>query len=528
VKHALFGAAGRIRKDVHVDYDDVVIGAGSAGVTLAARLSEDPDRRVLLVEAGPDHAAEDEADRLTNPMTFAAALTAWGLRTTVTTGRTVGYPQGRVVGGGSAVNGALALRGLPEDYDGWAAAGAGGWAWSALSPYFARLENDGDFDGGLHGSTGPLPVTRSSRADLVPLQRSFLAAATELGFGWAGDHNDPGSTGIGPFPMNRRGDVRMSTALTYLPAARGRPNLAIRTGARADRVVLQNRRAVGVALTTGEGSEVVAARRVVLCAGAIQSPALLTRSGIGPADLLGRLDIPCVVDNPFVGANLMDHPGALVHLAPTQAALCDPNGPAYQLGLRWTSRHGGFNDMLTGLMNYWDVRSDPRLAESTDEDYVFALTCGVHQPLSRGRVLVTSPDPDVPPDLDFNLLAEPADEARLLEGLRLLHALARSDGMRPVVRDLLLVDDATFTDDDALRAYLHETLGTWYHACGSCRMGPDPRGGAVVDPSLRVHGVAGLHVADASVIPRITRAATNLTVIAIAEKAADILRGKAC
>lgn len=504
-------------------FDDIIVGAGSAGAVLAARLSEDPDRRVVLIEAGPDSHTLTPADRLTNPMTFASALGAWGFTATVASGRKVDYAQGKGVGGGSAVNGALALRGLPEDYDGWAVEG---WTWEQLLPRFRRLESDADVRNELHGDGGPLPVRRWSRETLIPLQECFLNAATELGFAWTDDHNDPGSTGIGPFPMNRHGDIRVSTALSYLPAARLRPNLSVVVNARADRVLLADGRAIGVEVSVDSGSLTFSGDRVILSCGALSSPALLSRSGVGPAELLRRLGIACTVDNPAVGANLMDHPGTLIFLAPTRPELCDPTGPAYQLGIRWSSPDGTFNDMLIGLMNYWDVRSDPQLHAAAGVDHVFALTCGVHEPRSRGQLTLASADPAVPPDIDFNLLDAEADERRLMHGLTVLHQLARSDGMRPAVQDLLLVDDALFGDEDALRSYLHASLGTWYHASGTCRMGSSIAAGAVVDARLQVHGVHGLYVVDASVIPTLPRAATNLTVIAIAERAADLLRGR--
>jgi choline dehydrogenase len=334
--------------------------------------------------------------------------------------------------------------------------------------------------------------------------------------------------------MNRDGDLRLSTALSYLPAARPRPNLVIRSDTRVDRVLLESGRAVGVEVTSGGRTETLAADRVVLTAGALASPALLARSGVGPAAELAALGIDSRIDNPAVGANLMDHPGTLIFLAPADPGLCDPSGPAYQLGIRWTSeigrRTGAENDMLTGLMDYWDARYDPDLQRAAQTDYVFALTAGCHQPLSRGRLRLASADPSAPPVIDFDMLSAAEDEDRLVEGLRVLHRLARSKPMGGIVRDILLLEESAFDadragDDSALRAYVHQTLGPWYHASGTCRMGPSPAAGAVVGPDLQVHGAAGLYVADASVMPVIPRAATNLTVLAVAEKAADLLSG---
>ncbi|HEX4015191.1 MAG TPA: GMC family oxidoreductase N-terminal domain-containing protein [Frankiaceae bacterium] len=519
---------------LEAEYDDIVVGGGSAGAAIASRLTEFTGRRVLLLEAGPDHVEPDEADRLTNPMTFAQALTAWGLNATLGVGREMGYAQGKVVGGGSAVNGALALRGMPADYDRWAAEGAAGWDWNALLPAFRRLETDLDIKNELHGDDGPVAIRRWAESDLIPIQRAFLGAAREAGFGWTEDHNDPASTGIGPFPMNRDGDLRLSTALTYVAQARSRPNLTVAGDARVDRLVLDaaqtGTRVTGVEITRAGQASTVSAPRVIVTAGALASPALLARSGIGPADDLQRLGIRCVIDNPNVGANLMDHPGTLIFLAPTDPSFCDPFGPAYQIGIRWTSGLGTENDMLTGMMNYWNTNFDPDLHQAAGTDYIFALTAGCHEPRSRGRLRLVDADPATPPAIDFDMLSERIDEDRLVEGLRLLRKLARSEAMKPVARAILLLDEAAFDadergDDSALRAYIHATLGPWYHASGTCRMGPSPEQGSVVDPTLQVHGVRGLYVADASVIPVIPRAATNLTVLAVAERAADILAG---
>jgi choline dehydrogenase len=510
-----------------VRFDDIIVGGGSAGLVLANRLSQDPRRQVLLVEAGPDFTVETEADHL-HGITFALTQRDWGLSATVGPGRVLQYSQGKALGGGSAVNGALFIRGVPDDYDGWAAAGNDDWAWPRILPAMRRLEDDQQFGGDLHGRAGPMPVTRWGKDDLVRLQRAFLDACTGLGFEWSDDFNHPSSTGIGPFPMNRRGDLRVSTAIAYLQPVRSRPNLTVWTGCPVVRVAIDGDRAVGVVVDQGGDSDTVAANRVVLSAGAVQTPALLWRSGIGPEGELRRLGLPCVVDNPAVGDNLMEHAGTFLFVLPADG-VCDPAAPQYQLGLRYTAPGGAFNDMLLGIMNFWDLSASPDFQKLLGVPMIFAITCGIHRPRSRGRIALTSGDHRVPPDVDLNLLDDPADVAQLVGALRVCHQVAASEAMAPLCTGIALLDQAAFDDDHdgsddggALAAYVRSTVAPWYHPSGTCRMGPNPAAGAVVDQSLAVHGIDGLRVVDASVFPMIPRAPINLTTIAVAERAVEL------
>jgi choline dehydrogenase len=324
--------------------------------------------------------------------------------------------------------------------------------------------------------------------------------------------------------MNRVGDLRISTAIAYLNEAQGRPNLTVRSGCRVRRVVIEGDRAVGVGVEDEDGGrvETVYAGTIILSAGAIQSPALLMRSGIGPAAYLAALGIDCVVDNPAVGRNLMEHPGSFLFAIPAEG-VCDPAGPQYQLGTRYTSPDSDVvNDALLSVLDFWDLTTSPDFQRALGVPMVFAITCGVHQPRSRGRVTITGADHRTAPSVDLNLLSDQRDLDQLVGALRLCHEVARSDSMAPMIKDIALIDDSAFagTDDSALAAYVRSTVAPWYHVSGTCRMGTSVEDGAVVDQHVRVHGVDGLHVVDASVFPMIPRAPTNLTTIAVAERAA--------
>ena len=292
--------------------DVLVVGGGSAGCVLAARLSEDPACEVTLLEAGPDLAGVADLPADVVDASGPTLAHDWGyVAEPDRLGRCIALPRAQLIGGCSATNGCFALRGAPADYDGWAQMGNPGWSFGEVLPFFRRLEADADFGGEWHGTQGPVPIRRSVPAELNPVQAAFIEAACAYGLAYVADHNRPGAVGVGPMPRNARAGIRMSTALTYLAAARGRPNLTVRGGAMADRIEVRGGTATGVRLA---GGEVVAAGRVVLAAGAYASPAILQRSGIGPAARLRPLGIAVVADLPGVGNNLADHPLVAVDL----------------------------------------------------------------------------------------------------------------------------------------------------------------------------------------------------------------------
>jgi choline dehydrogenase len=505
-----------------MDVDVVIVGAGSAGVTLGTRLSEDPDRSVLLVEAGPDLGPDDPAHNLST-VSFALTDTDWGLRADVTADRSLDYPQGKCVGGGSSVNGALAFRGAPEDFESWKVGGCPSWGWEEMIGAFCRLEHDVDFGpvSPVHGTEGPVPVVRWSTGELTEVQVAFRESCLAEGLPWTDDHNSPSSTGVGVLPMNRLGERRMSTALTYLASARGRPNLKLWSGARVLRVEIDRGRATGLTVERDGVVAPVTAGEVVLSAGSLQSPALLWRSGVGPAERLAALGIRPVVNLPAVGANLHDHPGVFYFVTPGRRR--SPfTEPQYQLGARYGSAGATVaNDMFLSMMSYWDLSGSRDFQALLGMDSVVVLTCGVHQPESRGEVVLTAADPNVPPAVRLNLLSEQKDTDRLVEGVRRCAAVAGQEAMVDFVGERLLFD-GDLDDDAAVAGYVRAVVAPWYHPVGTCRMGP-PGPDSVVDDDLGVYGVDRLRVIDASIMPTIVRSPPNLTAIAIAERAAQMM-----
>ena len=506
------------------EYDEIIVGGGSAGIALATRLTEDAARRVLLIEAGPDQRGVVEGDRLGDTMKFSTTLTEWAIDATFLPGRSsITHRAGSSVAGprsmGGLPSGACAtttnagLRSLARN-------GRGLTCCRAL----CRLEADQDFTGESHGTNGPVPVVRWREDELLPVQQAFRDAVMGHGVPWVKDFNAPDTSGIGAIPMNRQDGVRMSTALTYLPLCRARDNLTIQAGTQVVRVVIEHGRATGVEVLRNGQLEQVSAERVLLCAGALQSPTLLLRSGIGPAGPLADMGIDCVVELTGVGENLMEHQGTVVFLIPRDE-LGPPDIRGCQLGARYSSSAGpAADDMWLAMWSTWELATFPDLKAALGVPSVSAVIVGVHDPASRGTVRLRSRDPHIAPAVDFRMLSEPADMLRLVEGLELAIDLASSPSFAESYSRIGLLDTSTAKDRAALEAYIKSTVAGWFHAAGTCRMGTDPDSGAVVDAHLRVHGVEGLHVVDASVMPTVPRAPTNLSSIAIGERAAELPR----
>ena len=532
--------------------DFVIIGAGSAGCVLANRLSEDPANRVVLLEAG----GECRHPLIDMPLTWMQAAAnkrfIWGNQSEPDPerlGRTEPIPRGRVLGGCSSINGTMYVRGAAADYDGWAASGLTGWCYDDVLPYFKRSEHHWRGETAEHGAAGPLHVSPMAKDPV--LFPAFVETAQAMGYARADDFNVAKPEGFGMPDCTIKNGRRHSTARAFLDPAKARNNLAVETDALVMRILVEAGRAVGVEYRQdGVLRQIRARREIILSAGAINSPQILMLSGIGPAAHLADMGIAPVLDLPGVGANLQDHPIALSFWAASQPVTFDSKIRLDRLVtsfLQWQLTGTG-----TMAQSPMSVQGFLRSSAAQDRpDWQFQIvhssyaarpwfpgwrkgaghqfSCGVLllNPESRGSITLASPDPDALPKVQLNFLSEEGDLVRLREAVRFMRRFLTTAPARDLIAAELAPggDDATKDGDEAIDGWNRASVMSGGHAACSCAMGTDDK--AVVDAQLRLHGISGLRVVDASVMPNLIRGNTNAPVIMIAEKAADMILQKA-
>ncbi|MEM9620181.1 MAG: GMC family oxidoreductase N-terminal domain-containing protein [Pseudomonadota bacterium] len=497
-------------------YDVLIVGAGSAGSAVAARVSENPNLSVALVEAGPDYPLlADTPDDLVNSHNNSYRDHDWGFAYAPTRHRQDRFPRGKVVGGSSAVNTTIALRGMPEDYDEWADLGNPGWSWDAVLPAFKRLERDLDYpDAPYHGDSGPITIRRYPPAELLPQHQAFIDAAQQFAYPYCADANDPEGWGVGPHPMNKLARLRISAAVGYLAPIRLRPNLSILADTIVQRVLIEGGKARGVEVLRDGEVQQLQATLVILCGGALMTPKVLLCSGIGARDEVDHLGVELTAELPGVGKNLSDHPALAVVCEVRDASLIDFSAPIIQSILRYTAPGS-------------DKRNDLQIEQISFAGRPGGVPQFLIAPVLEyqyGRGQLTLDSVSAAPQLDNRFCEDERDCRRLADCVEDTLRFTREGAIADMISSVSFPDPAKGNGRADIEQLCQKFAGSGYHPCGTAKMGPHEDEQAVVDPRGRCHKVDQLVVADASIMPFVPRANTNLTCFMIGEQIGEWIR----
>ena len=517
-------------------YDVIIVGGGAAGSVVASRLAENADTSVLVLEAGPDY---PDPNNIPDDIKFGGTRYAeaqdskhnWALRGTITEEQgEIHVAQGRVIGGGSSINGQAMQRGLPEDFEAWSALGNDEWSYSKVLPFFRKSEHDLDIRDDFHGTDGPMPVRRRQSGPTPDIQRAFREALISDGYNPTDDTNGANPAGVGVSPSNNLDGIRMSAAMTFLGPGRPRLNLTIRGGVAVRKIIIKDLKAVGVEAESGGEVFNIEADKVVLCSGAIKSPHLLMLSGIGSADQMKEFGITPIHELPGVGNHLWNHLSSHIAFKVKDGITLSGEADAVHYSLHYTADGSSeANDMVLRTNPVVDEREEKvpglRTKYVTDgipPEQVGRISCTLGLPDGSGYVRLASADPLVQPTFNYQYLQNANDIKRVREGIRMGCDLLETAAYKEVCDYRINPKDDILNDDAALDLWIRQNVGSARHVSGTCRMGPDSDPTTVVDQYCKVKGMQSLFIVDASIVPRVPRSGgLHATVLMIAERAAD-------